>query len=210
MEAIDVDQIKETEMKEIKGIGLIIIHAHTGQILAITEQLDDPRTARKKGQLSIPLETRKEYESAGDNAIAAMAEVVDDVDQYGHDFSFYLRNCFFRTSDDFISPGFSVIVNKRAIRCDLAVFIYDGPDIRFKPFSNGETADVRWVSPLDFARDDTRLFAQLAITELLWQNIYRKNMFNYRNFPQLRVPVFDEYFSIRETYMRREQLPDMK
>lgn len=201
---------KEHKTKKSIGIGLIIIHAHTGQILAIREQMDDPRTARKRGELSIPLETRKEGESPYENLCGAMAEVVDDKDQYGHDLGPYLRSCFFRTNEEFIYPGFSTKINGRSIYCNIAVLIYDGPDIPFKPYS-GETTDVQWVSPLDFAQDGVRSLAQLTLTEVLWrEEIYRRNLATYRDSPHLRTPVFKDNFSIRETCVRREQLIDMK
>lgn len=204
MEVFEQAGTEEQEAIITQGIGLIIINAITGQILSMREQTDDLRTLRRKGELSIPLETRKNGESAWENLCGAMAEIADD------DISPYVRSCFFRTSDEYIYNGYSVKVNGRSIHCDIAVLIYDGPYIQFKPH-NGETADVQWVYPSDFLiQDNTRLFARMALQEVLVRDIYRQNLFQYREFPQLRSLVFGEGLSIQRMYRDREQLVDMK
>lgn len=204
MEVFEHAGIEEQEAKITQGIGLIIINTITGQILSMREQRDDVRTLRKKGQLSIPLETRKNGESTWENLCGAMAEIADD------NISPYVRSCFFRTSDEYIYNGYSVQVNGKSIHCDIAVLIYDGPDINFKPHTD-ETSDVRWVNPLDFfAQANTRLFAKLAVRETLRRSIYLENLSVYRNFPNCRIPVFNEGLLIQEMYRQRELLIDTK
>lgn len=204
MEVFEQAGTEEQEAIITQGIGLIIINAITGQILSMREQTDDLRTLRRKGELSIPLETRKNGESAWENLCGAMAEIADD------DISPYVRSCFFRTSDEYIYNGYSIKVNGRSIHCDIAVLIYDGPDIQFKPHTN-ETSDVEWINPLEFfAQGNTRLFAKLAVRETLRRSIYLENLSTYRDFPNLRIPVFDGGLSIQRMYRDREQLVDMK
>src|SRR5690349_13385331 len=76
--------IKEVLAPRVQGLGVIIIHPETQQILVIEEKMDKYASRRGCGEISPPMETAKKgtfgigREKQSTTLMGALAEVLDD------------------------------------------------------------------------------------------------------------------------------------
>jgi len=206
----EIVNVIEAPKKHILGLGLVIINPNNGKIWTVTEQKDKPKTLRIKGQRSIPFETMKIDETPFENLMGAMAEAFDDVDINGKGVRQHLVDHIYCMGNpkNIITPAFSIDINNHVVDCQYAVMFYDGEDFPFRPLNNEEVDDGKWVSPFVLLCENTRQFAQMAISNLFFCGLYSELLDKYFQSPEQRQLVFDRNFSIRETYYKRELKQD--
>lgn len=190
------------------GMGVVIINAKTGEILAVQERFLKERSGRASGQLSIQLETRKIGEGAVGNMEGAIAEAFDDVDHDGRDVRADVIGSLYCVGQ---IPQKTLIVgqNGSRIKFDVVALLHDGRDIPTRPYSH-EVEGSHWVAPETFlGAAGVRPLARVVIEELLTSGLYRELLFTFRNSPESRRPVFNPDFSIRTSSTCRELLPDI-
>lgn len=200
----------ETAKPPISAVGLVIIHAQSGEIWMVQERKDKPLTNKKKGQWSIPLETLKVGESPWDGIRGAMSEAFDDTDSHGNDVRKIITESMWHMRGNSLHSGLSVSHEGRSFDINIAVMIYDGPVLDVSPFNDEEVENGRWVNPWAIRDPDVRPFTRKIGEELFRSDAYVDNLERYRNIQEERLPVFEPGFSIREAYHRREGLPDME
>lgn len=198
-------EVKE-RIDPIVGMGVVIINGQTGEIWAIKEKLDKEKTGRANGQLSIPLETRKIGESPWGNLEGAMAEAFDDRDKNENDVRRALSESLYCIGN---MPHASLILghNGRTIRCDITILLHDGRTVTTQPFSH-EVEDSRWVSPEAFLCNNARPLARIVVEELIRNGSYTDSLQIFRNGLQNAYRLFNNGFSIRESFTKRELFPD--
>lgn len=205
--------IKSPEMEQaIEGIGLVIIHAYTGEIWMVQEKKDKSATARIAGEWTIPLETlkrgeeQKPWEAVG----GAFAEAFDDVDVEGNPVDKNFLSRFSHMRGNSLHSGIRTSHKGQNFDLHYAVIIYDGPkDINIQPYNSEEVENGQWRDPADLLIPGTRRFARLIGLAML-RETYSENLARYHKLPEDRLPVFEPQFSVRETYATRELNPDMK
>lgn len=206
----EIVDVTEVPKKHILGLGLVIINPNNGKIWTIVEQKDKPKTLRIKGQRSIPFETMKIDETPFENLMGAMAEAFDDVDTDGDDVRQHLVDHIYSMGNpnNIITPAFSIDINSHVVDCQYAVMFYNGNDLPFRPLNTEEVDDGKWASPFVLMCENSRKFAQIAITQLFFNGKYSELLETYHQFPEQRQLVFDKNFSIQETFYKRELKQD--
>lgn len=199
----------EREPVEIHGLGVVIINAKTGEIWAVRERSDKAATGRKRGQLSIPLETRKVGETFEENLKGALAEAFDDVDQNGSEVGSRIQSSLFHMKGNSFYEGNPVAMFGNKIQCDRAIIMHDGSGIPSQPFNALEVGDAQWVPVEAFWQEETRPLARMVMREVVISGSYDQNLAAYRNSPSDRLPMFTQPFSVREVYRRREERRDV-
>jgi hypothetical protein len=195
--------------REIHGLGLVILHGQTGAIWAVRERTNKPATGRKRGELSIPLETRKVGETPMNNLLGAMAEAFDDVDSNGNDISGKLHASLYHVRGNSFHTGFTADILGNRILCDYAILVYDGEQISVQPYNSLEVGEAGWVNINSFLGDGVRPLARQVITQAMESDFLALNLIEYRDFSEKRLHVLPKDFSIRSMYRNREKLRDM-
>lgn len=202
-------QTPEKEPTEIHGLGVVIINAETGEIWAVRERSDKAATGRKRGQLSIPLETRKVGESFEENLKGALAEAFDDFDHQGQEVGPKIQSSLYHMRGNSFYEGNQVELFGNKIQCDRAVIIHDGSGIPSQPFNALEVGEAQWVPVEAFWQEETRPLAQMVVQEVVASGSYEQNLTAYRSTPSDRLRMFTEPFSVREVYKNREMRRDI-
>jgi hypothetical protein len=187
------------------GQAVIVVHydsllngvsAQNPQIAVIREKQTKASSGRQKGQLGIPIETRKKGEESASNIWGALAELYDDQTlPRGHLF--------------FVVNGFGSAVLEGSL-VDLTVLVYDGPkDAVFNPTCGEEVGFGGWMSMADFLQaEDGRGIAQHLARTARNKGIIRAALENY-SIPGMKIPVFPDGFSMQAFYEARERLEDV-
>lgn len=197
----------------LKGVGIAIAHAKTGEIWVNRELKDKAATARRAGQLSVPFETQKRGgELLQATILGGLAEVYDDFDNHGNpvmpDLSRNLLSIdagYAATAEPFVFEH-----GGREIHFDLAVLIYDGSkDLPVSPHDKDEVSPVGWMSCDIFLASDVRPLARMAVEKIESKGLIAKRLTLYESNPELRQPVIPANFSMRDFYQRREKRADV-
>lgn len=203
---------KEVEPQTVHGIGVIMMHEETGKIWTIQEMKDSPKTEKRSGQLSIPLETAKKGEDLYGNLLGALPEIFNDYDVNGNDIRTRLKTAVLRVDKKLaFHSNFMVRKNQFAtIQCDLAVVFFSGSPIDCIPYNSDEVAQVGWVGVDEFLSSDARPLAVEAVSQAYESGLLEQNLVRYRYFPERRKPILPSYYSIQQIYEQRELFYDQK
>ncbi len=199
----------EEEVKHMYGIGVVIIHAYTGNILTVKELQDKERTGRKRGQVSIPLETRKPGEDVYTNLLGALPEVFDDVDHQGNDIKQELYLSLFHIGQEaFYNQAVVQKYPGSIVYCDIGVLIYQGSEITPQSYNSLEVSPLGWMSPSDFLQNEhIRPLAKEVVQNMHDSGFLEKHRQKAQH-PDLLYPVLPADFSVREFYHKRERQRD--
>jgi hypothetical protein len=186
---------------EAYGTGTIVISPHRpGMVLAVEEKIDKPATGRRKGQLSIPLETAVviagKPERSIDTIRASLAEITDDqgVADVGERFDLVANGRFYVPSKNY--PG---------VQFRTALVVYDGdPEYPFAPIASDEVMNCQWVPAGEFTRKNPDEIRPLA-GEVV---VYEASRGSFLKEPQSVGSVFSPGFSLQKFYDQRSQHPD--
>jgi hypothetical protein len=202
-------------IREAHGLGVIILHAQTGEVLTIEETVDKPSTGRRRGQRSIPLETAKridgEKEEPLPNLHGALAEVLNDRDLHGNDVRHILKKSLHHVKDHAFHQGIRVRMGPRTIVCGYAITFYNGPAIAMEPFNAAEARNPLWL-PIDSILNEEvpiRSLAREVVQEAWDSGILEENWRRYHTDEDSRVRTLPADFSIQQKYELRELHPDM-
>lgn len=203
----------ENEPKRHVGLGVIILNAKSGQIWTI-EELDTRESKdRKHGQLSVPLETRKQGETFHRNLLGALAEAYDDQDTDGNDIKEELSRSIFQLNEGVSSfPKAVTIVNeKNVFLCDLKILIYDGPDLKLCAYNKEEVKSLGWMPVEEFLTSNTRPLAKKLVETAYNLGYIDKALdaYHYASHGNGKKPLLESGFSIRDYYNSREKLLDV-
>lgn len=206
------------------GIGVLVVHLDTGTILMGKERSGkeiEGKIFRKKGELSIPTETRKLYEPIFSNVQAAILEEMyfrDDLPLAMHDFSheipqfLYLPGSF-DGRKHFMKSAITVH-DDPAKRADLIIVGYQGPSEIFNG-NNGDLDKLRWIDPTALVtRSAVREASRRFLGEVFPPGEERSMMGviqnDYKMFAQHALPLFPHGFSNQEFLRMRRKKPDAK
>lgn len=203
----------ENEPKRHVGLGVIILNANSGHIWTI-EELDTRESKdRKHGQLSVPLETRKQGETFHRNLLGALAEAYDDQDADGNDIRDKLSRSIFQLNEvvSFFSKAVIFANEKNVFICDLAILIYDGPDIKPCAYNKEEVKSLGWMPVGEFLASNIRPLAKKLVETAYNLGHIDKALdaYHYASHGNGKKPLLDSGFSIRDYYNSRERLPDV-
>lgn len=201
------------------GVGLLIVHLETGEILIGEERTGktiDGQVLRRAGEISLPIETRKEREHVFWNVQAAVLEEVyyrDNGDGNETGFSHQLPNLLFlpgRFEDrsHFIKSAFPA--HESGTRADIVILGYQG-EKDLLTGNNGDLANIRWASPAEMTgMNNLRTVARslLATFDPLEESVacIQKDFTAPSAKP---IPLFTPDFSQREFIMKRKRLKDV-
>lgn len=206
--------IHEREVITKRAVALIMIHAKTGDIWVQEDASDKPSTGRRKGDISIPFETEKEGEEGSyGNVLGGLAEIFDDVDSLGEPVMPRLAKRLFSMDSGYISCNpisYKDKTNGNTYICSPSILFYDGESIEGKPFDGNEAIPIGWMSTGAFLDlPYTRPVAKHLVTQLIHEGVLQQRLFQYQAYPELRIPVIPQGFSLREYYARREEFSDL-
>ncbi len=204
---------KETLIVKKGGV-LLLVDALTGKIFVQEDAADKAGTGRKKGEISVPIETRKEGEEPHTTLLGGLAEVFDDFDHEGEPVMPRLSQRLFTVDPGYITGDEIPYLDPRNGRqyvCNPFVVIYDGEPINGSPLDAHEAIPRGWVSPSQFLQtDNARPVAQHVVSKLVANGVIQDRLDTYRQRPDLRVPVIPPDFSLRQHCEVRERNKDIK
>lgn len=206
------------------GIGVIVVHLDNGTILMGEERSGkeiEGKVFRKKGELSIPTETRKLYEPIFSNVQAAILEEMyyrDDLPLDKHDFTHEVPQFLYLPGDfdgrkHFMKSAITAN-DDPATRADLIIVGYKGPNEIFNG-NNGDLDNLRWVDPISvLARSDVREASRRFLGEVFPQGeevtMVKVIQNDYKMFEQSALPLFPRGFSNQEFLRMRRKKTDAK
>lgn len=201
--------VAEIEARSSMGVVLMIvaIDPRTSQplIWTVMEQGEKGATNKKKGQVTIPSETRKRDESPAENLFGALGEFTSDDDDLG--------SISLIPGQSFVTMPLSILAygGKPA---DLAILLYEGPlGLQHRPVDSDETVPNGWMPPDEIrAQNGTvREVAHASLKFAIEQGVLRDFVARVSD-PSSRIPLSSlvrPEFSIREFVEQREAKPDI-
>jgi hypothetical protein len=207
-----IDHVSEKNRKIIKGMGIAMVHAKTGEIWVNRELRTKPVTGKEAGQWTIPFETQKPDEPPESNMQGGLVEIFNDYDHQGNPVMPTLAEQLFTVD----KGHFPRLIFKNGggnnIDFGMAVLLYDGPKaLDVTPLDNQEVAHVGW-KPVDvfLASPNVRPLARFAVEEMVRTDALEIARDTYHNNPELREPVVHTDFSLQDFYNKREQRLDVE
>lgn len=200
----------ERERRQVYGHGLIIIQPQSGNVLSIEELVTKPLSGRIRGERSIPFETAKLVEGAREpvdaTVLGGLAEVFNDRDANGKPMKLHER--LFHVAGNSYHEGIRTKIGGNDIHCGYTIMFYEGPDFNAEPYNALEVRDPQWVTPESLLAPGSRFLARLVMHDAIAGGVYQKNIADYRDRPESRLPMFDREFSLAAIYRERERYPD--
>lgn len=197
--------------KLLRGVGLVIVQADTGDVWVNRDLRAREATGRKAGQLTIPFETSKPGEHPHDTVLGGLVEVYNDVDQAGRPFIPTLRNSLFRVEGT-DAPSYIVSHGDTTIDCGMQILVYDGPSALVQPFDHKEAEGFGWMPPAKLLSMDeqvVRPLTRITLGNKDTLDAIDTSLDRYSSMPDARQPVIPQSdFSFREFYEKREKQED--
>lgn len=200
---------QETEVRQSIGVALLIVGIDPRRngdnttdplIWTIKELQTKAETEKRRGEVSIPAETKKIGEHRVANILGALAEFCDDnaVPQ--------LADNLFMVDGSYRERG--IIINGHPV--DLAVLVYNGPlNIALTPESATEVSGNGWINRSKIRRmDGVRSVLTQAVELDALEGITGKAIEAYYS-EFGRTKVFSPGFSMKDFYEKREALRDV-
>jgi hypothetical protein len=201
----------ESECSKSAGIALLIIgldplrngdNTVNPLFWTIKELENRLETNKKKGDISIPAETRKTGETRSMNLIGALAEFCDDATLP------YVREHLFLADGVFRQK----CINVNGNLVDVSVLIYDGNlSLPINPYNNTEVMPNAWLSrneigSLENIRDVFSQALEIDLKEGLSKSI---TDIYYTNPSSLKRVIPEDIETIAEFYRIRESIGDI-
>lgn len=181
------------------GVMSVIYHPDTKSLLVVKEKKSKEATNKHAGEVSLPIETRKANEEPFINLLGSLAEVFDD--RHTMHFGETLHLSSF-SQKMFHLPNHEVPV-------DIAVFLYEGPQIVPTPVTTDEVESYGWV-PLDKLKDlPLRSVTREALMYLQEDDLLAQAEKTYQLHQTMRRILRQENFSLADFHRNRELSQDV-
>ena len=196
--------IKEALIPQVQGLGVIILHPDTDQILVVEEQMDKHASRRGCGEISPPMETAKKglfgigREKQSATLMGALAEVLDDTSLP------LAQNQLIRVQ----TPHPLHVSLNSAVTAAIEILIYEGDpsSSMFQPTASLETKTPHWMSIADFLQNPKARQWGKAVVHFAKD----QGFLDFQTLQQLPTnPVLRNIDSIERSYIRRERKPDV-
>ena len=182
------------------GVLSVIYHPGAKSVLLIEERNSKEATNKYAGEVSFPIETRKNNENPATNLLASLTEIFDDTDK--EHFGDHLHLSSF-------SQKMFHLPNNVEVPVDVALFLYDGPLFIPTPVTKDEVKQYGWIPVDQLERLPLRSLTREALIHLQTDDMLSQAETTFALHHTIRRQLRQEYFSLAQFHINREQSKDI-